>query len=88
MSLETVLMSLGARVEQELGDVFDGDVVNIHLIALDEKEQQIERPLKHFEFHFVFLRHEARRLRARPCGVQVQVPGEWQKPAQMIRKPN
>lgn len=29
-----------------LGDPLDRDVVNIHLIALDEVEKQVERPLE------------------------------------------
>jgi hypothetical protein len=29
--------------------------MDVHLIALDEIEQQIERPLEDFQFHFIFL---------------------------------
>ena len=46
------------EIEVLLRDVPDRDVVDVHLIALDEIEEQIQRPLEDFEFHFVFLRHE------------------------------
>ena len=48
-----------------LCDALDRDVVNIHLVHLDEVEQQIERTLEDFELHFVFVGgHRAVRLTA------------------------
>ena len=43
------------------GDPLDRDVVDIHLVLLDEVEQQIERAFEDLEFDFVFLGHRERR---------------------------
>jgi hypothetical protein len=48
----------GLKVPQVLlGDPLDGDVVDVHLVLLDEVEQQIQRPLKDLQLDFVFRLH-------------------------------
>ena len=38
------------------GDMLDRDVVDVELLAADEVEQQVKRPLEHVEVHLVFVR--------------------------------
>ena len=35
------------------GDFSNGDIVNIHLVLLDEMEQEVQRPLKHIQLELM-----------------------------------
>jgi hypothetical protein len=47
------------------GDALDRDVVNVDLVALDQKKEEIERPFENFELNFVVSLHDSANSKSR-----------------------